>query len=116
MFVRATRGIGLHENENGDRLSPRRTVLLQARCRKSSWHVFPVELGDISQGGCSIIGNSDAFVQGERVRLNIANLKPIVAQVRWLREGKVGVEFVSALKGRLIEELGETYGIAIPQA
>jgi len=106
----------MQENENGDRLSTRRTVLLQARCRKSSWHVFPVELGDISQGGCSIIGSSDGFVPGEKVRLNIAHLKPIEARVRWLREDKVGVEFVSALKGHVIEELGETYGIAISQA
>lgn len=105
----------MQDNENGDRLSARRTVLLQARCRKSSWHVFPVELGDISQGGCSIIGSSDAFVAGETVRLNIAHLKPIEAQVRWLRNDRVGVEFVSALKGRVIEELGETYGISITQ-
>lgn len=105
----------MQDNENGDRLTARRTVLLQARCRKSSWHVFPVELGDISQGGCSIIGASDAFAPGEKVRLNIAHLKPIEAQVRWLREDKVGVEFIAALNGRVIEELGETYGITITQ-
>lgn len=103
----------MQENENGDRLNARRPVLLQARCRKSSWHVFPVELGDISQGGCSIIGSTDDFTPGEKVRLNIAHLKPIEAQVRWLREDRVGVEFTSALKGRVIEELGETYGITI---
>ncbi|HUD29382.1 MAG TPA: PilZ domain-containing protein [Novosphingobium sp.] len=106
----------MQDNENGDRLNTRRTVLLQARCRKSSWHVFPVELGDISQGGCSIIGCADSFAPGERVRLNIAHLKPIEAEVRWLLDDKVGVEFVSALKGRVIEELAETYGITIAPA
>lgn len=102
----------MQDNENGDRLSDRHEVLLQARCRKSSWHVFPVELGDISQGGCSIVGSSEAFTSGERVRLNIAHLKSIEAEVRWIREQKVGVEFRAALKGRLIDELGGSYGLA----
>lgn len=101
------------DNGNGDRLADRHAVLLRARCRKSSWHVFPVELGDISQGGCSIVGSSEAFTSGERLRLNIAHLKPIEAEVRWIREEKVGVEFRTALTGRLIDELGGCYGLAI---
>lgn len=104
------------DDQGRDRVSERRTVLLQARCRKSSWHVFPVELGDISQGGCSIVGSSESFVQGEAVRLSIANLKPIEARVRWLLDDKVGVEFHTALKGRVIAELSETYGITIGPA
>ncbi|MYL96729.1 PilZ domain-containing protein [Novosphingobium sp. FGD1] len=103
----------MQDNEQGDRLAARHTVLLHARCRKSSWHVFPVELGDISQGGCSIVGSSSAFVPGERLRLNVAHLKPIEAQVRWLSDEKVGLEFVDALSGRLIEDLGKLYGVTI---
>lgn len=103
-------------NDNGDRLNTRRTVLLQARCRKSRWHVFPVELGDISQGGCSIVGSSESFARGEQVQLRVAHLKPIEAEVRWLLPDKVGVEFRAALKGNLVEELGESYGIAIGPA
>lgn len=96
-----------------DRLSERHSVLLQARCRKSSWNVFPVELGDISEGGCCVIGSSEEFVIGETVQLRIANLKPLTAHVRWRRGAKVGVEFRSALKGNLIDELGQRYGITI---
>ena len=103
----------MQDNDNGDRLTARRTVLLQARCRKSSWHVFPVELGDISQGGCSIVGSSEAFARGDAVQLRIAHLKPIEAEVRWLLADRVGVEFRAALKDRVIEELGETYGIKV---
>jgi hypothetical protein len=99
--------------DKDDRLAARREVLLRARCRKSSWHVVPVELGDISQGGCSIVGSADTFAPGEKVRLTIAHLKPIEAQVRWVREDKVGVEFLVALKQRLIGELGELYGMAL---
>ncbi|KMS59479.1 pilus protein PilZ [Novosphingobium barchaimii LL02] len=99
-------------NDNGDRLNTRRTVLLQGRCRKSPWHVFPVELGDLSQGGCSIVGSSESFARGEHVQLRVAHLRPIEAEVRWLLPGKVGVEFRAPLNGNLIEELGELYGIA----
>lgn len=102
-------------NENGecDRLNLRRTVLLQARCRKSSWNVFPVELGDLSEGGCCIVGSAESFKPGEEVSLRIANLKPITAQVRWIRGAKVGVEFRAALNGRVISELGRVYGIMV---
>jgi hypothetical protein len=103
----------VQDNGNGDRLADRQGVLLQARCRKSSWHVFPVELGDISQGGCSIVGSSEAFVPGEKMRLNIAHLKPIDVEVRWIRDEKVGLEFRAALKQRVIDELGSTYGLTL---
>lgn len=97
--------------DSDDRVSERQAVLLQARCRKSSWHVFPVELGDISHGGCSIVGSSEAFALGETIRLNIANMKPIEAHVRWLLDDKVGVEFTAALKGRVMDDLRAIYGI-----
>lgn len=103
----------MQDNEQGDRLTARQTVLLHARCRKSSWHVFPVELGDISQGGCSIVGSSGAFIPGERLRLNVAHLKPIEAQVRWLNDEKVGLEFIEALSSRLTDDLGKLYGVTI---
>lgn len=99
--------------EENDRLADRRAVLLQARCRKSRWHVFPVELGDISQGGCSIVGSSEVFVRGEPIQLRIANFKPVAAQVRWLDGNTVGVEFHRALAARVIDELGQAYGIPI---
>lgn len=100
-------------DDKGDRLSERRTVLLQARCRKSSWHVFPVELGDVSQGGCSIVGSSESFAAGETVRLSFGNLKPIDAEVRWQSADKVGVAFRAALEAGVVEELGQAYGIVI---
>ncbi|PNU06152.1 PilZ domain-containing protein [Novosphingobium guangzhouense] len=98
------------DSEN-DRLASRHPVLLQARCRKTRWHVFPVELGDISQGGCSILGSRESFMPGEEVQLRIANFKPIVAHVRWVDGNVAGVEFRSALSKALIEELGRTYAM-----
>lgn len=102
-------------NDNGDcdRLNARHTVLLQARCRKSSWNVFPVELSDISEGGCCIVGSAEDFTAGEAVQLRIAHLKPIEAHVRWIRGPKVGVEYRAALNGRVTEDLGRIYGVVV---
>lgn len=100
-------------NDNGDRLAPRREVLLHARCRKSSWHVFSVELGDISQGGCSIIGCPGNFDVGNTVQLRITGFRPLEAQVRWIGDDRVGVEFQLALTRAVIDDLAATYGIAI---
>lgn len=102
-------------NDQGecDRLNQRHVVLLQARCRKSSWNVFPVELADISEGGCCIVGSREAFAPGETVQLRIAHLKPLEAHVRWLRGARVGVEFKGPLKSRVIEELGRIFGITV---
>lgn len=104
-------------NEQGDcdRLSARHTVLLQARCRKTRWNVFPVELADISQGGCCIVGSGESFARGEAVQLRIAHLKPIEAQVRWLREGRVGVEFRAPLPSETSKDIGRIYGITVPR-
>lgn len=101
------------EQVDCDRLSARHTVLLQARCRKSFWNVFPVELADISQGGCCIVGSSEAFLPGEHVQLRVAHLKPIEAQVRWVKDFRVGVEFHAALPFRTSEDLKRIYGITV---
>jgi hypothetical protein len=102
-------------NDEGacDRLNQRHVVLLQARCRKSSWNVFPVELADISEGGVCIVGSREAFAPGEAVQLRIAHLKPLEGTVRWIRGARVGVEFKGPLKSRVIEELGRIYGLTI---
>lgn len=94
-------------------------MLLQARCRKSMWHVLPVELGNISEGGCSIVGNVGSFAEGEVIQLRIAHLKPIEGHIRWRNDDVVGVEFTSSLKGRVVRDLDRIYGIVLddqPQA
>lgn len=100
-------------DDNGDRLSLRREVLLQARCRKSRWHVFSVELGNVSQGGCSIIGSVANFVVGDVVQLRIAGFQPIDAEVRWIRGDVTGVEFRAAVALAAIDNLAAAYGLPV---
>lgn len=99
--------------EECDRLTGRREVLLQARCRKSAWKVYAVELADLSAGGCCIVGSSEAYATGDELTLRFAHLKPLKAHVRWVREDRVGVEFRIALDGRVIDELAQVYGLPV---
>ena len=102
--------------ENCDRLSKRNDVLLDARCRKSSWNVVRVELGNISQGGCCIVGSGPDFAPGEIVELRIAHMKGISATVRWVRGQDAGVEFNTALKARAVDDLARIYSIVVTSA
>lgn len=95
------------------RLTSRHAVLLEARCRKSSWHVFGVELADISEGGCCVVGSGEDFASGQRVALRMANLKAVEAEVRWIRDGRVGMAFLKVLPKAVIEDLAVRYGIPV---
>ncbi|KQM17492.1 PilZ domain-containing protein [Novosphingobium sp. Leaf2] len=106
----------MKSDETGSRASQRIAVLLHARCRKSSWHVFPVELGDVSHLGCSIVGCAEPFVPGQIVRLSIANMKPIEAQVRWIGDTATGLQFTVPLADHVIAQLAKAYGIEITAA
>lgn len=98
-------------DDDCDRLNRRRTVLLQGRCRKSSWEVFDVELDNLSEGGCCIVGSSELFEPRQSLSLRFANTRNIEASVRWVTDDRVGVEFRVPLKRRIIEDLGIAYGI-----
>lgn len=103
----------MKETADCDRFNRRRTVLLKGRCRKSSWEVFDVELDNLSEGGCCIVGSSEPFEPKQVVSLRFANIRNIDADVRWVADDRVGVEFRVPLKRRIIEEFGRVYGIAI---
>lgn len=93
------------------RLHSRHEVLLEARCRKSSWHVFGVELADISEGGCCFAGGAEDFTPSQRVALRLAHLKAVEAEVRWVRGGRVGLAFLTPLGRKAIEDIARRYGI-----
>lgn len=101
----------MKETADCDRLDRRVTVLLQGRCRDSSWSVFDVELGNISAGGCCIIGNPLRFEPMQLLSLRFADFRNIDAKVRWIVGDTVGVEFQTPLKRRAIERLAGVYGI-----
>ena len=93
------------------RLNRRVAVLLHARCHASSWKVFNVELSDISESGCCLIGGRTHLRPLQSISLRFADVRNVEAKVRWIERGKVGVEFVTPLARSVIESMKRTYSI-----
>ena len=92
-----------------ERASPRQPVLLDARCRKTSWVVNQVELVNISPGGCCILGRIDGIGVDDEVTLRIADFAAIQGRVRWIRKREAGLAFNDALDARTVDALAATY-------
>ncbi|MBT0669032.1 PilZ domain-containing protein [Novosphingobium profundi] len=105
----------MNTSDANDRLALRHDVLMHARCRKSPWRIFDVELGNISAGGCSILDSREPFAVGEVLSLRIAHLKPVEGHVSWVGDGAVGVEFRRALPPGVIRVLEAAYSLRVVQ-
>lgn len=70
----------------------RRDVSLRAFALRKDGSSVDVTLLDLSYDGC-LLGSSETFAIGERLRLLVRRRGIIDAQVRWLDGGKVGVRF-----------------------
>ncbi|MDB5581657.1 MAG: hypothetical protein JWR80_6833 [Bradyrhizobium sp.] len=86
------------EQRGGSQYAPR-SPRIEAQCR-ARLQVGPawqeVRLRDLSQGGAKIACDAPIPV-GERVVLQVEDLDPIAGQVRWAREGQIGLTFSSAI-------------------
>jgi len=91
------------------RKSERHALSLNARCRKSSWLVDHVELADISEGGCCIVGGGEGLTVGQAVTIRFADLKGVPGTICWTKDTTAGVTFDTPLDPALIDELSETY-------
>ena len=55
-------------------------------------HRHVVRLANLSSSGAMIVFQGD-LAEGDEVRLQLLDHGPITAQVRWVRDGRVGVSF-----------------------
>ena len=96
------------------RRDKRNPLLLNARCRKSPWLVDHVELANISEGGCCIVGGGEGLVVGQDVKIRFADLKGVPGKICWIESRIAGVQFDEPLDAELVAELGDTYSFAAP--
>jgi hypothetical protein len=68
------------------------TAVLELRGRK---HV--VRLVNLSRGGAMVIFAAMPHI-GEEVRLHLLGRSQVVAHVRWVRDGRIGVNFAEPLE------------------
>jgi hypothetical protein len=85
--------------------------MLDARCRKTSWHINQVELVNISEGGCCISGRTDGLAVGDEVSLRIVGLRSIPGNVRWVEKRQAGISFAKLLEDDVVGNLVSTYTV-----
>ncbi|WP_346774105.1 PilZ domain-containing protein [Sphingomonas sp. HDW15A] len=56
----------------------------------------PVDLLNLSPSG-AMVGFAETPNIGERVRLEILDRKPVCGYVRWIRDGRIGLNFTAPL-------------------
>lgn len=76
------------------RRGPRRPTRLIAAAQWADGTTGTVEVTEFSYFGCQLSSEHE-FVKGETVRLFLADLGKVHAQIRWVRGGKAGVKFLT---------------------
>lgn len=71
----------------------RQSVAIDAVVHRSDGSTSPVKLTDFSEEGCRMEG-SETFTIGEQVRIAVARLAPVRAQIRWALPGSAGTRFL----------------------
>ena len=92
-----------------DRASSRAPVLLNGRCRKTSWIISHIELVNISEGGCCIARPSGDLSEDDAVSLRFGGMKGIEGNVRWAKDGRAGIAFNEPLDRATVKELSRAY-------
>ena len=56
-----------------------------------------VQLGNVSSAGAMVMFEETPHI-GERVTLQLVDRRAVAGQVRWVRDGRVGINFVTPLE------------------
>ena len=82
----------MFDQRHEERVTPtRETAVLTARGK-----VGPVQLVNLSQSGAMVV-SPDMLHIGERVRLQLLERGDVPGQVRWIKDGRIGIHFASPL-------------------
>ena len=85
--------------------------MLDARCRKTNWLVNRVELVNISEGGCCIVGRIDGLGMGDEVVLRIASHGAVSGRIRWVEKRRAGIAFNDPLSAKTVNDLATLYTV-----
>ena len=61
-------------------------------------------LSEVSQLGCCVEMAAEVTLPGERVVLQLGRLLVLPAIVRWVKDGKAGLEFANPLHGAMVRQ------------
>ena len=89
----------------GRRKEHRRYLGIPGRIRTGSGTPLQVMISDFSEHGCSFSSQSPWFSRNLWVTISLGGIGPIAAQVRWVNDRQVGLEFKRALYGPVFERM-----------
>lgn len=87
------------------RQSRRKAITANGVCHFDRGVDLPVEIADLSRGGCQVTGVADIPVHGQRIGLSIAQTGPYRARVAWKRGERVGLTFIAPLSDMVLAAL-----------
>jgi hypothetical protein len=85
------------------RQSDRESAAIAAACRVRGI-AYRAELSEVSCVGCCAEMARDVALPGERVLLQLGRMLVLPAVVRWVSDGKTGLEFANPLHGAMLNQ------------
>ncbi|MBW8755403.1 MAG: PilZ domain-containing protein [Sphingomonadales bacterium] len=95
--------------EQERRKSDRANAAITAACRVRGI-AYRARLSEVSHLGCCAEMARDVALPGERVLLQLGRLLVLPATVRWVVEGKAGLEFANPLHGTMLDQYARRQG------
>lgn len=97
--------------EQQRRKSDRKNAAIAAACRVRGI-AYRARLSEVSRLGCCAEMARDVVLPGERVLLQLGRLLVLPATVRWVADGKTGLEFANPLHGTMLDKYARRQGRA----
>lgn len=91
------------------RKNDRERAAVAAACRVRGI-AYRAMLSEVSQLGCCVEMATAVALPGERVVLQIGRLLVLPAVVRWVKDGKAGLEFANPLHGAMLRQFARHEG------
>lgn len=86
------------------RTSSRDGAVIAAACRVRGI-AYRARLSEVSQRGCCADMACELAAPGERVLLQLGRVLVLPAVVRWVADGRAGLEFANPLHGAMLSQL-----------
>lgn len=93
---------------NVSRTDAREPVVIAGTCRIGDRPAEEVLVIDLGANGCQVRGNSLGVTKSEPLELQIADVGPLAARLKWVRKGSLGVTFDVPLDDEVLQKLYAT--------
>src|SRR5688572_29626614 len=90
------------------RTSAREAVVIAGTCRIGDRPAEDVFVLDLDARGCRLRGSSLGVSKSEPVELQIGEIGPVAARLKWVKSGLLGVAFAAPLSDETLQQLYDT--------